>query len=127
MTDLGAADMVVGLEEEFHVEGGVVLPRLGSLRGKLRELSRLPGPVLGGDTFGRYPGHGGDFVQVASCQIVICENAGVPEALCERRADTSDLLEVVAGLARAAGLGIVALRHLVLLVCPSARPIPGVR
>jgi hypothetical protein len=111
MTNLGAADAVVGLEEEFDVEGSVVLPRLGRLRWKPRELSRLPGPVLAGDAFGGYPGRGGDFFRVASCQIVVGENASVPEALCECRADSGDLLEVVAGLACAAGLGVIALRH----------------
>src|SRR6266487_2828132 len=126
MTNLGTADAVVGLEEEFDVEGGVVLPRVGCLGRRSRELTRLPRPVLAGDAFGRYPGHGGDFFRVASCQIVVRENASVPETLCERRADTSDLLEVIASLACVAGLGVITLRHLVLLICQPARPIPGV-
>src|SRR5215469_3684006 len=65
MTDLGAPDAVVGLEQEFDVEGGVVLLRDRCLERTSRELTRLPGPILAGDAFGGDPSRGGDLFRTA--------------------------------------------------------------
>src|SRR5215813_2130196 len=120
--NLGAADAVVGLQEEFDVEGSVVLAWYGFLGwwyGFLGwrpcEFTRLPGYVLGG-----YPSHGcqdrGDFFRGAPRQITVRENPGVPEALFEHAPYAVDLPKVVAGPSCAAGLRVTTLCHLVLLL-----------
>src|SRR6266851_5392137 len=85
MTNLGAADAVVGLEKEFDVEGGVVLARDRWLGRRRCELARPPGPVLAGYVLGGYPS--------------------------QDRGDPGDLPEVVARLSGAFGLGVIMLRH----------------
>src|SRR5437868_5907260 len=129
MVNSRAADAVVRLEEEFDVEGGVVLARDGCLGWRLREFARLPGPVLAGDAFGGYPGCGrqdrGDFFRGALAQIAVRENPGAPEAPLKYRAYAVDLPEVVAGPSCAAGLGVTTLRHLPLLLWQCTRQTGG--
>src|SRR5262249_40364838 len=124
MMNLGPANAVVGLEEEFDVEGGVVLAWCGFLGWKLCEFTRLPGYVLGG-----YPSHGcqdrSDFFRGASRQIFVREDPSVPKTLFESRPHAVDLPKVVAGPPCAAGLGVTALRHLVLLLWPVRPPTGG--
>jgi hypothetical protein len=124
MTNLGPANTVVGLEKELDVEGGVVLAWYGFLGWKACEFARLPGYACGG-----YPSHGrqdrSDFLRSAPSQIFIRENPSVPETLLESRAHAVDLPKVVAGPSCAAGLGVTALRHLVLLLWPVRPPTGG--
>jgi hypothetical protein len=114
--NLGTADAVVGLQQEFDVEGRIVLARDRCLGWRPSEFTRLAGYPLGG-----YPSHGcqdrGEFFRGALRQVSVRENPSVPEALLESTADAVDLLEVVAGRPCAAGLGVTTLRHLALLLC----------
>jgi len=97
------------------VEGGIALAGIGCFGWGPGELAGLPDPILAGDAFGGHPGHvgegRGDLFRGAVGEVLVGKDAGVVEASFERRADSGDPAEVIAGLAGGVGLGAITLRH----------------